>query len=68
MMTLAQDVGIDELKTACEDHVISTLSVTNACTFLIAVMDIQEKTSGKFHINIFNRFRFSFTVGSNRIK
>lgn len=46
MMTLAQDLGIDELKTACEDHVVSTLSVANACTFLTAVMEIQEKASG----------------------
>lgn len=48
MMTLAQDLGIDELKSACEDHVISTLSVANACTFLTAVMEIQEKASGKY--------------------
>lgn len=47
MMTLAQDLGVDNLKTACEDHVISTLSVANACTFLAAVMEIQEKASGK---------------------
>ena len=40
MMTLAQDMGIEELKTACEDHVISTLSVANACSFLQAVMEI----------------------------
>lgn len=62
MMTLAQDVGLDELKTACEDHVISSLSVTNACTFLMAVMDIQEKSSGKLiskQINRFVRFKFS---------
>lgn len=47
MMTLSQDLGVDELKKACEDHVISTLSVANACTFLAAVMDIQEKATGK---------------------
>lgn len=46
MMTLAQDMGVDGLKILCEDHVISTLSVANACTFLAAVMDIQEKASG----------------------
>lgn len=50
MMTLAQDLGVDELKSACEDHVISTLSVVNACTFLTAVMDIQEKASGELII------------------
>lgn len=47
MMTLAQDLGVDELRSACEDHVISTLSVQNACTFLTAVMDIQEKATGE---------------------
>ncbi|ALC38966.1 CG7102 [Drosophila busckii] len=43
MLTLAQDMGVLELRAACEDHVISTLSVDNACTFLTAVMDIHEK-------------------------
>lgn len=63
MMTLAQDVGLDELKVACENHVISTLSVTNACTFLMAVMDIQEKTSGKFNYYFsFNRFEHGLDV------
>lgn len=47
MMTLAQDMGIDDLRTACEDHVIFTLSIANACTFLTAAMEIQEKASGK---------------------
>ncbi|XP_035789422.1 uncharacterized protein LOC118465356 [Anopheles albimanus] len=46
MMTLAQDMGVDELKIACEDHVGKTMSVANACTFLTAVMEIQEKASG----------------------
>lgn len=43
MMTLAQDMGVEELRAACEDHVISTLSVDNACTFLTSVMEIHEK-------------------------
>lgn len=46
-MILAQDLGIDELKSACEDYVVSTLSVTNACTYLAAVMEIQEKSTSK---------------------
>lgn len=46
MMTLAQDLGLEELKSACEDHAISTLSVANACTFLTTVMEIQEKAPG----------------------
>lgn len=48
LMTLAQDLGIEELKAACEDYVISTLSVTNACTYLAAVMEIHEKSSSKW--------------------
>lgn len=48
MMTLAQDLGIEELKNACEDHVVSTLSVSNACTFLSAVLEMQEKATGEF--------------------
>uniref|UniRef100_A0A182W3T6 Probable small nuclear ribonucleoprotein E n=1 Tax=Anopheles minimus TaxID=112268 RepID=A0A182W3T6_9DIPT len=43
MMTLAQDMGVEELKIACEDHVSKTMSVANACTFLTAVMEIKEK-------------------------
>ncbi|XP_053953391.1 uncharacterized protein LOC128860139 [Anastrepha ludens] len=47
MMTLAQDMGVEELRAACEDHVISTLSVDNACTFLTSVMEIHEKAGAK---------------------
>lgn len=47
-MILAQDLGMEELKVACEDYVVSTLSVSNACTYLAAVLDIQEKSSSKF--------------------
>ncbi|KAL9704128.1 hypothetical protein quinque_007646 [Culex quinquefasciatus] len=47
MMTLAQDLGVEELKIACEEHVRTTMSVANACTFLAAVMEIQDKASGK---------------------
>lgn len=47
LMTLAYNLGIDDLKTACENHVTSSLSVNNACTFLTAVMDIQDKSLGE---------------------
>nr|CAI5821948.1 unnamed protein product [Callosobruchus analis] len=46
MMALAQEFGVDELRTACEDHVTSTLSAASACTFLLAAMDIQDKSPG----------------------
>lgn len=47
MMILADDLGVEELKTACEDYVTSTLSVANACTLLAAVLQAQEKSPGK---------------------
>ncbi|XP_044735240.1 uncharacterized protein LOC123297581 [Chrysoperla carnea] len=46
MMALAQELGVEELRTACEDHVTSTLSVGSACTFLAAALDIQERVPG----------------------
>lgn len=50
MLTLAQELGVEELKTTCEDHVTSTLSVLNACTFLSAAMEIQDRAAGNFII------------------
>lgn len=47
MMALAQELGVDELRSACEDHVTSTLSVSSACIFLSAAMDIEERSPGK---------------------
>ncbi|KAH1008247.1 hypothetical protein HUJ05_008816 [Dendroctonus ponderosae] len=47
MMALAQELGVDELRNACEDHVTSTLSITSACTFLTTAMDIQDRSAGK---------------------
>lgn len=46
MLALAQELGVDELRNACEDHVTSTLSVPSACTFLAAAMNIQDKSPG----------------------
>ncbi|CAH0729438.1 unnamed protein product, partial [Brenthis ino] len=47
MMTLAADLGVEDLRSACEDHVTSTLNVENACTLLAAAMDIQDRPGGK---------------------
>lgn len=58
MMTLAADLGVEELRSACEDHVTSTLSVASACTFLAAAMDIQERQSG--NIFIYSNIRFYY--------
>lgn len=51
MMALAQELGVDELRIACEDHVTSTLSVASACTFLMAAMDIQERSPGMYRVD-----------------
>jgi hypothetical protein len=51
MLNLAQELGVEELRAACEDHVTSTLSVLNACTFLAAAMDIQDRAVGKYYIS-----------------
>ncbi|KAG8236715.1 hypothetical protein J437_LFUL016598 [Ladona fulva] len=50
MLSLAQDLGVEELRLACEDHVTSTLSPLNACTFLAAAMETQERASGKDYL------------------
>ncbi|XP_014260319.1 uncharacterized protein LOC106672966 [Cimex lectularius] len=42
-MSMAQDLGLEELIAACEDHVTSTLSTLNACTFLAA---LENQVSG----------------------
>ncbi|KAJ8716367.1 hypothetical protein PYW08_013652 [Mythimna loreyi] len=47
MMTLAADLGVEDLRSACEDHVTSTLSVESACTLLAAAMEIQDRPGGK---------------------
>lgn len=46
MLVLAQELGVDELRMACEDHVTSTLSVGSACTFLAAALEIQDRSAG----------------------
>lgn len=53
-MSLAQDIGADDLRTACEEHVTGALSVMNACTFLSEVIDIQERPAGKYY-HIFSK-------------
>ncbi|XP_026822518.1 uncharacterized protein LOC113560689 [Rhopalosiphum maidis] len=45
MLTLAQELGVEDLQNSCEEHVTSTMSVLNACTFLAAAMDIQDRAS-----------------------
>lgn len=56
MLSLATDLGVEELRSTCEDYVTSTLSPLNAATFLAAVMDIQERTAGRFDFEQFLNF------------
>lgn len=46
-MIIANDLGLNDLKVACEDYVIATMSVDNACCFLTSALEIQEKVGGK---------------------
>lgn len=48
MLTLAQELGVEDLQNSCEEHVTSTMSVLNACTFLAAAMDIQDRASSTY--------------------
>lgn len=48
MLTLAQELGVEDLQNSCEEHVSSTMSVLNACTFLAAAMDIQDRASREY--------------------
>lgn len=60
MLTLAQELGVDDLQNSCEEHVTSTMSVLNACTFLAAAMDIQDRASSEYNeraIRVHKRFR-----------
>lgn len=56
MLTLAQELGVEDLQNSCEEHVTSTMSVLNACTFLAAAMDIQDRASSKYTYLLYNLF------------
>ncbi|GFY38449.1 uncharacterized protein TNIN_491371, partial [Trichonephila inaurata madagascariensis] len=42
-LSIAQELGIDELRMCCEDHINSTLNVHNACTFLPACLELENR-------------------------
>ncbi|XP_073968405.1 serine-enriched protein isoform X2 [Rhodnius prolixus] len=64
MSAVGQDFGLEELRGTCEDHINSTLSVLNACTFLAAALEIQDRAaSGKGAKSFVDRF-VSF-IGEN---
>lgn len=60
MLTLAQELGVEDLQNNCEEHVTSTMSVLNACTFLAAAMDIQDRASSKYAFNMTYDFNMCF--------
>ncbi|KAF8773482.1 BTB/POZ domain-containing protein 19 [Argiope bruennichi] len=45
-LSIAQELGIDELRMCCEDHINSTLNVHNACTFLPACLEMENRVPG----------------------
>ncbi|KAG0423720.1 hypothetical protein HPB47_000506, partial [Ixodes persulcatus] len=44
-LALSHELGIEELRQNCEDHVTSTLSVHNACTFLASALAMEDRVS-----------------------
>lgn len=52
MLTIAQDLEVEELRKTCEEHVTSTLSILNACTFLAAGLEIQDRLAGETHSSV----------------
>ena len=46
-LAIAHELGIDDLKQTCEDHIRATLTVHNACIFLPAALALENRISGK---------------------
>lgn len=53
MLTIAQELEVEELRKTCEEHVTSTLSILNACTFLAAGLEIQDRSAGNVNWKLF---------------
>lgn len=45
-LAIAHELGIEELRKHCEDHILSTLNVHNACVFLPAALALESRASG----------------------
>ena len=43
-LAIAHELGVDELRKNCEDHILSTLNVQNASTFLAAALELQSRS------------------------
>ncbi|XP_050718113.1 BTB/POZ domain-containing protein 9-like isoform X3 [Eriocheir sinensis] len=43
---VAHDLGLEELCQHCEDHIATTMTPHNACTFLMAALKMEQRTGG----------------------
>ncbi|MCL4129863.1 UNVERIFIED_CONTAM: hypothetical protein GTU68_036996 [Idotea baltica] len=43
---VSQDLGLEELCQHCEDHLNGTMTAYNACTFLLAALNMEKRTGG----------------------
>ncbi len=46
-LACAHELGMDELKQSCEDHIRTTLNVHNACTFLPIALALVNRIPGE---------------------
>ncbi|XP_065581334.1 uncharacterized protein LOC136040871 [Artemia franciscana] len=46
MMMLASEMGIEDLRGSCETFISSSLSVKNACFYLVKAIEIQDQSAG----------------------
>lgn len=42
-LAVSQELGIEELRTRCEEHITATMSIHNACTFLAAALEMDNR-------------------------
>lgn len=61
IMMLAHDMGLDELRNECEEHVVSSLTSENACTLLTTLMKMPEKIGKCFVSSLC--FVYLFSLG-----
>lgn len=47
---VAHDLGLEELCQHCEDHIATTMTPHNACTFLMAALKMEQRTGGQFYL------------------
>lgn len=44
---VSQDLGLEELCQQCGDHLNGTMTAHNACTFLLAALNMEKRTGGE---------------------